>query len=62
MINLRHFLRMARWARHPPAAWRIRLVLIVLALAVAIAGIERFIGWPEFLTLDPGQPRRIPLN
>lgn len=56
LFRFRHFLRMARWARHPPAAWRVRLVLIVLGLALLIAGIERFIGWPDALSTDP-RPR-----
>ncbi|MDQ2088772.1 hypothetical protein [Marimonas arenosa] len=62
MINLRHFLRMSRWARRPPPAWRIKLVLTVIVLALLIAGVERFIGWPDVLTLDPKQPRRLPTN
>lgn len=62
MLNPRHFLRMTRWARRPPAAWRVKLVVGIFALALLIAGIEKFIGWPEFLTLDPRPPRRLPLN
>jgi hypothetical protein len=56
MLNLRHFLRMARWARHPPAAWRVKLVIAVVLISLAIVGIERYIGWPDFLTTDP-RPR-----
>ena len=56
MLGLRQFLRMSRWARRPPPAWRIKLVVGVLALALLIAGIEKFIGWPDALTADP-RPR-----
>lgn len=55
-MNPRHFLRMAHWARHPPSAKRVKLVLAVVVVCLIIVGIERFIGWPEALTLDK-QPR-----
>jgi len=45
------FLRMARWVRHPPSAARVRLVLGVIALCLALVAVERFIGWPDALTL-----------
>ncbi|MEB3420313.1 hypothetical protein ACFSDD_10420 [Salipiger marinus] len=43
---------MARWVRHPPSAGRVRLVLIVLALCLALYAVERWIGWPEALSPD----------
>jgi hypothetical protein len=45
-------LRMARWARHPPPLWKVKLVFAVIALCVAIFGIEYFWGWPDFLTVN----------
>lgn len=45
-------LRMARWARHPPSARRVVLVLGVVAACLALAAVERIWGWPEALTLD----------
>lgn len=57
MNPLRHFLRMSRWARHPPPAWKVKLVFAILAAALLVAGIEAFIGWPDVLTLDPRPPR-----
>ena len=56
MLNPRHMLRMARWARNPPSRKRVMLVFGILAAALVLAGIERFIGWPEALTL-PDRPR-----
>ncbi|PIE13783.1 MAG: hypothetical protein CSA70_03440 [Rhodobacterales bacterium] len=53
-MNPLHFLRMARWARHPPSAWRVRLVLGVVAVCLLLVAIERFVGVPDWLTLDPG--------
>ncbi|MEZ5723206.1 MAG: hypothetical protein R3D59_17855 [Paracoccaceae bacterium] len=45
-FNPRHLLRMARWARHPPGERRVRLVLAVIVLALAIIGLERVFGTP----------------
>lgn len=56
MISLRHLLRASRWARNPPSARRVRLVVIVVILSLILVGVERFIGWPDVLTLDP-RPR-----
>jgi hypothetical protein len=52
MLNLRQMLRMSRWARKPPSASRVKLVFAVVAIALILFGIERFIGWPDWLTLD----------
>jgi len=52
-MNILWFLRLARWARNPPGAKTVRLVLIVIGLTALIVGIEYFIGWPESLSLEP---------
>ena len=44
------FLRMARWARHPPSAGRVALVLAVVAVCLALYGVDRLFGWPAWLT------------
>lgn len=46
------FVRMARWARNPPSGARVRLVLGVIALCLILVALERFIGWPDALTVD----------
>ena len=54
-------LRMAMWARKPPSARRVVLVLIVIALCLGLYAIERWIGWPDWLTahnLPCGGPMR----
>ena len=58
-MPLHWLLRMARWVRHPPSAGRVRLVLIVLALCLALYAVERWIGWPE--ALSPAR-LRLPLR
>lgn len=50
----RLFLRMSRWARHPPSEGRVILVLAVIAVCVALAVLNRTGWWPEALTL-PGR-------
>ncbi|MEZ5685994.1 MAG: hypothetical protein R3D78_08910 [Paracoccaceae bacterium] len=48
MISPHWFLRMARWARNPPSAARVKLVLAVIAIALAIVGIEKLGLWPDW--------------
>lgn len=53
--------RMSLWARNPPSPRKVKLVLAVVALCLAIYAVERWIGWPEVLTADRlpwGGPRR----
>ncbi|WP_317624448.1 hypothetical protein [Rhodalgimonas zhirmunskyi] len=48
---------MARWARRPPSRRMVITVLIVVGLAAVIVGIERTIGWPEWMQVAPGPIR-----
>lgn len=41
-------LRMAKWARHPPGKRRVAIVLTVLILCLALAGLEAFGLWPDW--------------
>lgn len=58
-LNPRQLLRMARWARRPPGERRVRLVLAVIALALAIWGLERLVGTPEWMRIDGAPSGRI---
>ena len=49
-MNPLHLLRMANWARHPPSAQRVKLVLVVIAICGLIVGAEWLFGFPEWLT------------
>lgn len=49
--------RLAMWIRRPPSPRRMLIVAVVVAAALAIAGIERYVGWPEALTVE-----RLPRN
>ncbi|OYX45495.1 MAG: hypothetical protein B7Z02_00615 [Rhodobacterales bacterium 32-67-9] len=55
-MNLRHLLRLSRWARHPPSARRVILVFAVVALCLALAGLEWAGVLPEGFGLDPRPP------
>ncbi|HHI70773.1 MAG TPA: hypothetical protein ENJ91_07205 [Rhodobacteraceae bacterium] len=58
-MNFRYLLRMAKWARHPPSAKRVKLVIGVIVICLIIYAIERWIGVPDWLQLDV-QRHRIP--
>lgn len=51
-MNLNWFVRMARWARHPPSALQVKILLGVLAVALTLVAIEHFWGWPDWLTVN----------
>jgi hypothetical protein len=57
VINPRHFLHMSRWARKPPSAARVKMVLVVILICAAIFLIERYIGWPDAMTPNTFNPR-----
>ncbi len=52
------FLRMARWARRPPSAARVKLVFGLIAVALVIYGIEWMGWWPDWATAERARPRR----
>ena len=49
------FLRMAKWAKHPPSEGRVKLVLAIVAVCLLLAAIEWWFGWPDWLT-----PNQVP--
>jgi hypothetical protein len=50
------FLRMARWVRNPPSAGRVKLVLAVVAVCVAIVLAEKLFGFPAWLAPQKLKP------
>ena len=58
-MNPRWFLRMSQWARHPPPMWKVLLVAIVVALCLALAGLQWLGLWPDWLTVPAGKMHRI---
>jgi hypothetical protein len=57
-MNLAWFLRMARWARHPPSERRVMLVVGVIVVCLAIAAVEWWGLWPDWLGVETR--RRMP--
>ncbi|WP_198586139.1 hypothetical protein [Roseovarius salinarum] len=53
-MNPRWLFRMARWAQRPPSERRVKLVLGIVAACVALFVIERYVGWPDALSVEPG--------
>lgn len=49
--------RLVIWIRRPPSPRRMLLIAVVVAAALAIAGIEKYVGWPDALTVE-----RLPRN
>lgn len=52
-MNQRWLFKMARWAQNPPSASRVKFVLAIVAVCLAVLAIEQFYGWPDALSLDP---------
>lgn len=48
---------MAKWAHRPPSEKRVMLVLGIVVVCLAVFAIEYFIGWPDWMTLDPAGRR-----
>ena len=44
--------RAKRWVQNPPSWGRVKLVLGVVAICVAIAAYEWYFGWPDWLTVN----------
>lgn len=59
-LNPRQLFRMTRWARKPPSASRVKLVLAVIAIALVIFGLEKLFGTPDWMQLPGWGGRRLP--
>jgi hypothetical protein len=55
-MDLRHLLWAKRLAQRPPSFRMVMLLLGVLACALTLAAVERFVGWPDALTVDRARP------
>ncbi len=52
-------LRMKRWAQNPPSWGRVKFVLAIVAICLALVAVERVFGWPDWLTPDRGPGGRV---
>ena len=51
-MNLRWMVRAAKWARNPPSEKMVKLVFGIIAAGLVLVGMEYFIGWPAWLTVN----------
>ncbi len=51
-MNLMWLLRLRRLLQHPPSTQRVMLVLVVVVLCLALVGVEKLWGWPDWLTVN----------
>jgi len=61
-VNFFWLLRMRRWAQHPPSPRKVKVVLAVIAICLLLYAIERWVGWPDALNVQPGGPRFRPMH
>ena len=59
-MNPRWLFRMAKWAHTPPSTQRVMLVLGIVAACLIFFGIERLIGLPEWMAVEPTRKTRFP--
>jgi hypothetical protein len=52
MNYLLWLMRAKRWVQRPASEGRVKLVFGVVAICLVIVGIEFFVGWPDWMTLD----------
>ncbi|MBM3606366.1 MAG: hypothetical protein FJX25_17075 [Alphaproteobacteria bacterium] len=60
MNNLIWLLRAAKWARNPPSAKMVKLVIAIIAAGLALVLLEKLDLWPQWATLDQGRLPRLP--
>lgn len=58
MNNLNWLIRASRWARNPPAPRMVGMVLAIIALGLALKGLEHFGLIPDWAQMDR-QPRGV---
>ena len=52
--QLRVLVQVTKWLRRPPSRQFVWILTTVVVLGVALALVERFMGWPEWATVDRG--------
>lgn len=60
MNNMVWLLRAVKWARNPPSARMVRLVLGVIVLGLLVVLLEWLDLWPHWATMEHGRAPRLP--
>lgn len=55
-MDFRLLLHAKRLVQRPPSLRMVILGLGVLTFALTLAAVERFVGWPDALTVDKARP------
>ena len=55
MFNLNWLMRMQRWSRRPPSMNRVLMLVAIVALCLALAGLQHFGLWPDWATMTRAQ-------
>ncbi len=55
----RLLIQMMQWLRNPPSRSYLWILAIVIAIAVSLALIERYVGWPDWARTEPVPIRRM---
>ncbi|RVV99853.1 hypothetical protein EKE94_04070 [Mesobaculum littorinae] len=58
-MNFMWFMRASNWARRPPSWGRVKLVLAVIAVCILLFVVERYVGWPDWMTTEGPRGGRI---
>lgn len=53
MREMRWLMKAKRWAQNPPSASRVKFVFGIIAVVLCVAAVERWVGWPDWATLEP---------
>lgn len=54
----RWMLRAVKWARNPPSPKRVKFVFGIIAVCIIIYLVERYIGLPDWMSIDSRVGRR----
>ncbi|SNR43751.1 hypothetical protein EYF88_08710 [Paracoccus sediminis] len=58
MNNLIWLLRASKWARNPPRARTVKMIVAIIAVGFVIAGLERLELWPDWARLNEDRAPR----
>ena len=56
-VNPMWFLRLARWARHPPSLARALFFVGILGICLGLAALDYWGLWPAWLSVNGRVPR-----
>jgi hypothetical protein len=58
-MNLLWLMRMRRMASQRRPLWQLKMLLGVIVICIVLVGIEKFVGWPDWLVVQNIQGRQV---